>query len=193
MMKLDSKIISGNELLTKLKAANWADILPKLHYYALNKFERYPTLEGRFNIENLATTYADEAIRMVYEQERNWNREAYPNLYPFLTGIVDSLINGFMRSPEVRLSDRLPDNDYNLFDPSEGTAESNIIVHEIEAEIKEILSSDTQAYEVFECLKDGLKPREIGPELNIDMNEVRNIIKRVHRKLKDYKVKLKAG
>lgn len=192
-MKLEHKIISGNELLEKLKAANWADILPRLHYYALNKLERYPTLEGRFNIENLANTYADEAIRMVYEQERNWNREAYPNLYPFLTGIVDSLIYAFMKSPEMKLIDRLPEHDYDLFDPSEGTAESNIIVDEIEAEIKEILSSDIQAYEVFQCLKDGLRPREIGPELNIDINEVRNIIKRVHRKLKDYKLKLKAG
>jgi len=192
-MKLATQIITGNELLSRLRAADWKKIILNLHYYALNKLERYPILEGRYNVNDLANQFADEAIRMVYDEERKWNRDAYQELYPFLTGIVDSIVSNFLKSSEFLLSERLPEDDYDLTDSSDGGPENDLIVQEMIAQIKEILASDVEAFQVFECLKDGLKPREIAPELNIEISEVRNIIKRVYRKLHDYKVKLKAG
>lgn len=192
-MKLSKNIISGKELLAKLNMINWEELIPKLHYYALNKLERYPILQGRYNIENLANQFADDAIELIWNEERKWNLDAYADAYSFLKGVVDSLVSAFIKSPEVRLFEPLPDDDYNLKDVSAENSESNLIAKEIEVNIQCLLKDDKEASEVFACLVDGLKPREISIELKITVNDIYNIIKRVHRKLGELKTKLKAG
>jgi len=192
-MKLTDDYISETELKVRLDAVDWEDVIPKLHAYALLRLQRFPMLEGRYNIENLSNSIADDAIELVFDETRKWKRSAYADVYTFLKGIVDSLIYNFRKKKEFLLTDQLPEDDFDLHDPSAGDPENNMIVREIELQISAILSSDTDALEVFECLKDGLKQKDIAKELNMEIETVRNIVKRVHRKLNDYKVKLKAG
>ncbi|RDC54357.1 sigma-70 family RNA polymerase sigma factor [Pedobacter chinensis] len=192
-MKLTDDFISETELKVRLDAVDWGDVIPKLHAYALLKLQRFPMLEGRYNVENLSSSIADDAIELVFDETRKWKRSAYADVYAFLKGIVDSLIYNFRNKKEFLLTDQLPEDDFDLQDPNAGDPENSMIVREIESEISAILSSDPDALRVFDCLKDGLKQREIAEELNMKIEVVRNIIKRVHRKLNDYKLKLKAG
>ena len=185
-MNLNKNIISGKQLLDRLKDENWEVLIPKLHYYSLNKLERYDFLRDIYDVTNLSTHLADEAIKMVWEEQRKWNINYYEELYPFLKGIVDSLISNFISSKEVEITESLPEADNELVSSVSTDPEREYILKEIENEIISILKDDDDAYQVFDCLKDGLKPKEIGEELDWDINRVYNTLKRVHRKLKDY-------
>ena len=90
----------------------------------------------------------------------------------------------------VELTEALPEDDYNTV-ANGSDPESDYIAKEIEAEIAGILASDSEAFDVFDCLKSGLKPSEISEELDLDIKQVYNVIKRVKRKLNDYYIKLK--
>lgn len=182
------KILAGKALFDRLNAENWQDILPKLHYYALNKLQRFVFLNEQYDVPGLAAQFADEAVELVWEEQRKWNTDYYDDLYAFLKGIVDSMIYNYVNSKEVRVTESLPD--VELIDLEHGSVpnpEQDMIVKEIEAEIKRLLAEDEKAAAVFDCLKDGLKPREIAEELNWDVNEVYSTLKRVQRKLKGYK------
>lgn len=189
-MNFKKEIISGRKLLERLNSENWSALIPQLHYYAFNKLDRYNFLHDSYNVKNLSTHFADEAIRMVWEEERKWNLNYYKEIFPFLKGIVDSLISNFIKSKEVELTEALPEDDYNTV-ANGSDPESDYIAKEIEAEIAGILASDSEAFDVFDCLKSGLKPSEISEELDLDIKQVYNVIKRVKRKLNDYYIKLK--
>lgn len=185
-MDLNKNILKGKELLHRLKAEDWNKLIPKLHYYSLNKLERYSFLADMYDVNNLANQIADEAIQMVWEEKRKWNLDYYQELYSFLKGIVDSLISNFINSKEVEITEAIPNGGEVVDSLSGSNPEKDLIIKEIEEEIKSILQKDDEALRVFDCLKDGLKPREISDELNWNINRVYNILKRVHRKLKEY-------
>jgi hypothetical protein len=186
LMNLNKNILSGQALLERLDKENWQDIIPKLHYYSLNKLDRFNFLYELYDVNNLATQIADEAIKLVWEEQRKWNTNYYANLYPLLKGIVDSLISNFINSKEVEITEALPEYDLDKISECVSNPESDFIISEIEMEIANILKDDVDAQEVFDCLKDGLKPREICTELNWEISKVYNSIKRVQRKLKEH-------
>lgn len=185
-MDLNKNILSGKQLLNKLNKEDWEKLIPKLHYYSLNKLRRFQFLYDLYNVNNLANEFADEAIRMVWEEQRKWNLSYYPELYSFLKGIVDSLISNFIKSKEVEITEAIPEGDFIDFEQIARNAEDDFILRETEEEITLILKNDLDAAQVFECLKDGLKPKEIADELNWEINSVYNVLKRVQRKLKVY-------
>lgn len=179
------QILSGRELFDRLNAVNWRDLLPRLHYYSLNKLQRYPALAEMYDIPGLSTQIADEAVKLVWEGTRKWNTDYYETAYDLLKGIVDSLIFNYVNSKAVISTDALPEDEQLEY--RQGTSpnpEQLYIVKEMAAEIEGILKTDPDAAEVFDCLRDGLKPREIADEMNVDVKEIYNIIKRVQRKLK---------
>jgi DNA-directed RNA polymerase specialized sigma24 family protein len=180
------EILSGRALLVHLNAADWKKILPRLHYYTLNKLQRYTILQDMFDVRGLSKQFADEAIRLAWEEQRKWNITYYPELYDFLKGVADSLISNFIKSKEVEITESLPDDDRTDFGEGSESPEDVLIRKETEMEMMRILEGDQKAAQVFDCLKDGLKPREIAEELDWDVQEVYNTIKRVQRKLSDY-------
>jgi DNA-directed RNA polymerase specialized sigma24 family protein len=180
------EILAGQELFERLNNADWKTILPQLHYYALNKLRRFAFLEEMYDVNGQAAQLADEAIRLVWEEQRKWNTTYYTELYDFLKGIVDSLISNFINSKEVELTVSLPEEDGNGISHATGDPEQAYIRRETEAEIMAILKADEKAALVFDCLKDGLKPREIAIELGWSAQDVYNILKRVQRKLTEY-------
>lgn len=184
-------IISGKDLLDRLSNENWSEIIPKLQYYSLNKIKRYPFLSNKFNINNLALHFSDESIKQIWLEERTWNINYYKDLYSLLRGAVDSLIYNFLNSKEIETTNIITDE---VEDELTGSTniESDIIAGEIESEIAKILGEDIDAYNVFNCLKDGLKPKRISEELEIDVKEIYNILKRVDRKLENIRQNLKS-
>ncbi|HMI02496.1 MAG TPA: hypothetical protein VK541_08450 [Pedobacter sp.] len=139
-------------------------------------------------MKNLSAHFADEAIRLAWEQERKWNIDYYPDLYSFLKGIVDSLRSNFLHLKETEITDALPENEEMLMSQITSDPEKDYIIKEMEEDIARILASDEEALSVFECLKDGLKPREISKELDMEVEIIYNIVKRVQRKLKKYDI-----
>ncbi|MEO3405885.1 hypothetical protein AAFN85_18380 [Mucilaginibacter sp. CAU 1740] len=179
------EILSGQDLYDRLQLVDWNDLLPKLHYYSLNKLERYPALADMYDIPGLSAQIADEAVKLLWEETRKWNINYYPTASEVLKGIIDSLIYNYVNSKTVTSTDAMPEDDRVVYEyGTSPNPEELYIVNETEAEILEILKTDADAAEVFECLRDGLKPREIANELEVDVREIYNIIKRLQRKLK---------
>lgn len=182
-----STVLSGKELFDQLNKEDWESILPRLHYYALNKLERFPALSELYDVPGLSAQLADQAVESLWDETRKWNTEYYDTAYDFLKGAVDSLISNYTKSKTVANTIALPD--YDQFDLQYGVSsnpEDAYIAKEMEEEIAQILRTDADAAQVFECLRDGLKPREVAVELDIDINEIYNILKRLQRKLKVY-------
>ncbi|MFI5451357.1 hypothetical protein ACHMWN_04295 [Pedobacter sp. UC225_61] len=187
-MNLNKNILSGQELWDRLNQEDWAAIIPKLHYYSLNRLQRFDFLHSRYDVKNLSAQFADEAIRMVWEQERKWNTNYYTDLYVLLKGIVDSLHSNFLHLKETEITEALPEDQETIVSQLASDPEHDYIIKEIEIEIAKILKDDAEAMEIFDCLKNGLKPREISAELDIEIEHIYNIIKRMQRKLKKYDI-----
>jgi len=175
--------VSGTELLDILNEQDWKSIIPRLHYYSLNKLQHFPQLHGRFNVNNLATYFADEAIKQLWTEERAWNNVYYADVFQFLKGAVDSLRSNFLRSKEVVATEPLPDDEIFDFKCDAENPESTLIARDLDEHIKKLFSDDVKAFEVFDGLRHGIKPRDIAGEMNVPVKTVYNAIKRIERKL----------
>lgn len=187
----EKTIISGTELLERLEQEKWSTIIPKLQYYSLNKLKRHEYLADRFNINNLAVNFADEAIKQIWLEERRWNIDYYKDVFSLLKGVVDSLIYNFLSSKEMETTGYISEELEDEITGEELDPEALLRLAELEIEVEELFKEDKQEQAVFLCLKDNLKPREICTELQIDINEIYNILKRVERKLTTLRNKLK--
>jgi len=176
-------ILSSGDLLERLKKENWGKLVKQLHYYSLNRLKKFPQLEERFNLVNLANHFADEAIRQLWMEERAWDTEYYPDVYDFLKSAVDSIRWNFLKSKETSITTFIDEAVINTAEDQIDDPQTQLETKELEAQVKEIFSSDPEAYQVFDCIKDGLPPRDISDELNMPIAQVYNTIKRIDRKL----------
>lgn len=186
----EKKILSASDLLDRLKEEDWTKLIKQLHYYSLNRLQRYHRLDERFNINNLSTHFADEAIRQLWMQERIWDVNHYADVYDFLKGAVDSLRYNFLKSKAVNITTYIDEFMEDTIKANVADPESQMVIKELEIEIKQIFSTDLEAYHVFECLKNEIAPRHISTDLNIPIKQVYNAIKRIERKLTDLRTDL---
>lgn len=194
-MKQEKNILSGADLLEHLRSQDWGRLTRKLHYYSLNHLLRFPQLQDRFNINNLATHFADEAIKQLWLEERAWNINYYPDVYDFLKGAVDSLRKNFLSSKEVTTTRFISDAEEDLIVDKFNDPESKFIAKEfqqnLEEQIEAIFKDDLDAYMIFDRLRSAMKPANISQDLNIPVKQVYNAIKRIERKLAELKTKIK--
>lgn len=176
-------MVTGEELLKRLRAVDWPDLLPKLHYYSINKLQRFPALAERFNVNALATQLADEAIKQLWTEERAWDLGKYPDVMKFLKSTVDSLRSNFLRSKGVAATVFLSEEHEDTIPGQSADPESILIAKEIKMQLKNLFSDEPFGFQVFECIVNRIPPREIGKEINLPVTEVYNIIKRVKRKI----------
>jgi len=179
----NKKTLSTQELLDRLKAENWEKLIKQLHYYSLNRLKKFPQVGERFNVVNLANHFADEAIRQVWTEERIWDLEQYPDIYDILKGAVDSIRFNFLRSKEVTTTTFIDEVVESSTKDSTADPQALLETKELEEMVKLIFNSDPEAYQVFDCLKNEMPPRDISIELNIPVTQVYNAVKRIERKL----------
>ncbi len=84
----------GDEVRSELDSQDWAEIIPRLHEYALRKSRKYFYLGAAIEAEEIVS----EAIACVYgvgnnDNYRNWNRDKYPDLVDFMFSVIDSIVN----------------------------------------------------------------------------------------------------
>lgn len=193
-MNKEKNILSGEDLLKRLQEQDWGELMRKLQYYSLNRLQRFPQLQDRFNINNLATHFADEAVKQVWLQERAWNTDYYSDLYSFLKGVVDSLRKNFLSSKEVTSTTFISDTIEDIVADNFNDPESQLIYKELQKELEQqielLFIDDLEAFMVFDCLRSSMKPQLISKDLDIPIKQVYNAVKRIERKLKELKAKL---
>jgi hypothetical protein len=177
------EIITGEELLSRLRAIDWPILLPKLHYYSLNKLQRFPALAERFNVNALATQLADEAIKQLWTEERSWDIVKYPDVVKFLKSAIDSLRYNFLKSKGVTATVFLSEKHEDTIAGESADPESIMIDKEIWKQLEELFVDEQFGFHIFECIVNHIPPRQISKEIRIPVKEVYNIIKRVNRKM----------
>jgi DNA-directed RNA polymerase specialized sigma24 family protein len=176
-------VLSPGDLLERLRKENWEKLIRQLHYYSLNRLKKFPQLEKKFNLVNLANHLADEAIRQLWMQERAWDTTHYPDVYVFLKSAVDSLRYNFLKSKEQLVTTFLDEAIADTMPDSGDDPEAQLETKELEDQVKAIFDGDPEAYQVFDGVKNGLPAREISLELGLPVKEVYNAMKRIDRKL----------
>ena len=175
--------LTGKALLEKLRDADWKKIIKQLHYYSLNRLKYFPQLAERYNLTDLAYQFADDAIRQVWMEERVWNINQYPDLYIFLKGAVDSIRYNFLKKKEVKITTYIDEFTEATVPYKQDDPAAKLEVKELDQIVKDIFDGDDEAYQVFDCLKNNMVPRDIAKELDIPASQVYNATKRIERKL----------
>ena len=109
--------------------------------------------------------------------------EQYPDIYDILKGAVDSIRFNFLRSKEVTTTTFIDEVVESSTKDSTADPQALLETKELEEMVKLIFNSDPEAYQVFDCLKNEMPPRDISIELNIPVTQVYNAVKRIERKL----------
>jgi DNA-directed RNA polymerase specialized sigma24 family protein len=188
---IESSNMVDNETLQKLNAQDWEEIILELNWYVRMRFRGDSELKKGFEVEDLVSN----AIFLVYTGDRKWDYQKDPDLIVFLKfSVIKSLISNYFNAKELSMTTKLSyaglsDANEELSDPIGNIPNCN---HGIDAEMEaketyeimiSALANDDDAQLVFEELAQGAKPREIAESLSYKIEDVRNIIKRVERKI----------
>jgi len=161
----------------------WKSIYPKLIYFAI--------LQTRANHlpKDKAKDLVQEAIKRLLAGERNWEPEKV-DLLTFLKGVIRSLASHEAESSyRKRRENRIEDDDRETSDLIETTPCNEPDPHQ-ELEGNELFQylwdyasdiSDENMMLVLLCLDEEKRRKDISEELNIPVNEVDSIMKRIRR------------
>jgi DNA-directed RNA polymerase specialized sigma24 family protein len=164
-------------LHAQLEAQDWPSIIIRLSAYAVSlcRFGNV-TLPGGQLPEDLAM----DAIDRVYRQERNWNSEQDADLMAFLKSVVKSLLSNLRTSLESRTPHEEAEAARHVA-AGGSSQEEELYCRELDQQILIRLRGDPPLCLVYKALKDGYRPAEIAEEYGLDIREVRNTQKRLHR------------
>jgi len=180
-----------NEILQKLNAQDWEEIILELNLFVHMQFRGNSELRKGFEVKDLV----NDAISLVYTGNRKWDYQKHPDLIKFFKfNVLKSLISNYFQAKELSVITKLSyaglsDADEELPDLIGNIPDYN---HGIDAEMEAketydtmigALADDDDAQLVFEELAQGAKPKEIAESLDYKIEDVRNIIKRIERKV----------
>jgi predicted DNA-binding protein YlxM (UPF0122 family) len=175
--------LSTEELLLKLKEQDWGTIIKRLEAYSIIKIKKH-SFEFTYDTIQEAIDIAHEAIRLLWTEERKWDINYYPDVYYFLKGVVDSLVSNYFKKltkyKKIEINENIGDSTFD-------NTEVKYDAEQIKKIIGNSFKDDSLAGIIFDCISEGYKPKEISEELDIDINDVYNAIKRVNRKIDEVK------
>lgn len=205
-----------DKALELLEAANWKEIIDKLTLYAVWRARRYPWRSGTYRRLPGGQTPEDiafEAIAKVWQGERSWDPEKYPDLLTHLRWIVKSDLGHLFASTQHLKTKRLSET---CGGPEEGNAahptdiwasseaigsldpESELIlreqrVHEerMKNELYALIKGDEDLELLLLCFEEGLdKPEAIAAQMDWEVSKVYNLKKRLLRRAGTIKERL---
>jgi len=196
--------------LERLEAADWRRIIHELAHYAYRLAQRYPWRSGSHKILPEGKTPEDvavEAIEKLWNGERDWDPEKYPDLLLHLKWIVRSDMGHLYRSSQHLKTRRFPETGSGTgepFNPGESgdsrmgeeppagslDPEAELILREqqelelrVKAELYAAVEGDEDLELLLLCFEEGLdKPEAIAAQMGWEISKVYNLKKRLLRK-----------
>ncbi len=189
--------------IPKLTDGQWAELLERLTYRAVQKFRKYNWRRGdpkKFEWAGPDGTSPEdlalEAITSVIQGVRKYHAEKYQDFYGFLCSVVDSKVFHMAakasRQPTQRMpvmtdagsqeliEVELPGNDP---DPAD-VCVNREVVELARAVVEADAEKDPLVLEIFECLEAGFTmPSEMAEALDVKVIEINKAKKRLRRKL----------
>lgn len=182
----------SSDVFEKLQSQDWADLLPRLAFYARREIRRRGWSTRHFPPEDFAST----AIHRVFIGKRKWDPAKDPDLLLYLCSVIDSLIGHLPSQKKWILSLRDMQNPTNIElaelghdEDAHHDPEAAVLQAELEAEsetafweLYESMPEDPRVQEILDCIHEGMSKREaIVKKLGIAPSEFDN----ARRRLKD--------
>jgi RNA polymerase sigma factor (sigma-70 family) len=167
--------VSSTELAQILERTDWSDLVPRLLLYTARRLRRFgnqPATAAK------AEDYVQEAVVLLLEGRRHFSPGAGRSLFAFLAGVIDSLIAHAAAKTRHKVS-ATPST--GSTPPVAGNDIDDVIAaHDAANEFLATLGADVQAYARLRLSED-LRPEEYASVLNISVDEVRNMQRRLKR------------
>jgi DNA-directed RNA polymerase specialized sigma24 family protein len=155
----------------KLDNHSWEESITKLMGYAKLQIDLQKMKGRKFPVDRNIEDVVYEAIEKVYSEDRKWNPQEEPDLHRFLLSTVKSVIDNTVKLQDSKKRETVGDYD-DFYLPTEDHTVENIDFIRLEQLIAEALKEDPLLCLVYKAVKDGLKPKEIAEEYNIDIKKV---------------------
>ena len=174
--------------LKQLTSQDWKDIYPKLVHYATwhTRVKGIP--------RDQAKDLASEAISKTFwgfRGERRWNPEQI-DILTYLKGVVRSLANHLVESAEYKRKQSgvyMDEQSHSLIEnteATESTALDDLEKEDLEKFLWDAAGDDDNMKLVLVCLSEGKRGQKIADELDLAINDVYNIMKKIKRATKKY-------
>lgn len=188
-------------LLQEITDNQWSIILKQLIIYAELRLTKIG-FEPRTEVDFISgEDFAMEAIKRLFEGERNWNPSKHPDVLIHLKLVVKSLIWNHIKSSmkSIVSAQELPSAEsekdpHSVAEPDETDNPKTIVEHPDQESPLEIVISqekwnqieaafgeDADGFIIFCDWLDEIPPRLIAENYNIDVTAVYNVIKRGRR------------
>lgn len=120
-----------------------------------------------------------DAITKVYMGDRKWDPDKDPDLYGYLTSVVDSRLSGLLDRADFRY--RAP-HDLAEVDGSY-EADYNDCLEVLEKLVKDASADDENLDSVRQGLEDGMSPGEIAEFFGITVRRVYTLVRKLRRRV----------
>lgn len=164
-----------NELTQKLYNVDWEAVIPELNRYAVS----------RLNILGLYPAHScedvvNESIMRVLNGDRKWDSDKYPDILIFMMSVIKSVCSHILESKIAE------DERYKKIKEKSNDADNNDEEFYKQAleEIKELLSDDDELLLMYYSMVEGNhKDKELAEDLGVEITEIRNMKKRMRRRI----------
>jgi len=181
--------LTRKELQEKLYNLDWKKILTKLYAYTYAR-RKYHGLPDSITPEEIV----NEVVSKVLSGERNWDDIKYPDILVYLKMIIKSAISHEWEKEHIReqyKNELIAKRKDNLQQITVNNFCTEIIFKEALEEIEEILRDDDNLLLIFYAMQEGYtNDMDLSEVLEINIKDIRNIKKRMRRKIEEIGIKL---
>ena len=171
----------SSALQKHLDSADWGALYPRLYSYARRKVGALKFLHtpGELPLGHTHEDLVQEAITKVFMGDRKWDPDKDPDLYVYLTGVIDSLLSGLLGKADYRY--RAP-QDLAEIDGSH-EADYNDCFDALVGIVEEASADDEDLDNVRQGLEDGMPLGEIAKFFGIKVQRVYTLVRKLRRRI----------
>jgi hypothetical protein len=184
--------------VNELDNIDWVDVSIRALKHAQNKLMRFKIIK---NSALDAEDFVHTAVERIYDGNRKWNKQRYPDFIDFINSVIDSLINHEINQLLENIKEPLFNNAGNeikydvevaikyKFDCFNQKNSLDIIIKEEEHrqfknKIYQFIKGNKKLEDIFNIMEEGItEPRNIAELTGISVNDIYNILKILRRKL----------
>ena len=165
----------------RLESADWIDLSKRLYNYARRKTNalKFLHVPGELPLGHTHQDLVQDAIDRVFRGDRNWDPDNAPDLYVYLTSVIDSLLSGLLNKADYRY--RAPQDLAEMAGSHE--ADYNDCFEALEKLVKDASADDKDLDSVRQGLEDGMPPDEIAEFFRISTMRVYTLARKLRRRI----------
>jgi RNA polymerase sigma factor (sigma-70 family) len=184
-----------------LDQADWQRVVLGLTSYAVSlvALRQWKTAEGMLPKGHTPADLVCEAIRLVFEGDRQWNPEQDPDLLRYMKSVVKSLVSHLLRSRDhrARANTRTQENldavelAVAAVPATSPNPEQEFFGDEDDAQMHELVdlvhgcaNGDDELELIVLELQEGKKPREIAESLGMPVERVYQCLQKLQRRVR---------